>query len=193
MPKERRSEGLRIAKHTRRIANRPILAFHSSVMSPEVMIESAVKGVVGVSPNSSAKHLVVADESNEFVVANTSLFMCFRLTRVRSRKTKTTKLMASASTTKLSPKGGKGTDKGRVQQIPVEESYDSEGIYSTYLAFFGNEGQAEDSSPASIYELEDDQLLEARRAELRSKFMHDLSRILVPPRPPTAVAPASIP
>jgi len=40
---------------------------------------------------------VVVDEFNEFVVANTSLFMCFRLARERGRKTKTTKLMAGGS------------------------------------------------------------------------------------------------
>ena len=33
------------------------------------------------------------DKSNEFIVANTSLFICFRLAQEKSRDTKTTKFM----------------------------------------------------------------------------------------------------
>uniref|UniRef100_M1DK51 Uncharacterized protein n=1 Tax=Solanum tuberosum TaxID=4113 RepID=M1DK51_SOLTU len=38
---------------------------------------------------------VVVEEFNEFVVANTTLFLCFQLVRERGRKSKTTRLMAS--------------------------------------------------------------------------------------------------
>uniref|UniRef100_M1DR31 Putative plant transposon protein domain-containing protein n=1 Tax=Solanum tuberosum TaxID=4113 RepID=M1DR31_SOLTU len=93
---------------------------------------------------------------------------------------------------KLPPKGEKGKDQGPVP-TPVEESSDSEGIYTTYLTPSNNEGGFEDSSPASIFESEDDQLLQAKRPELRSKSINDPFRILRPPMPtlpPLATAPA---
>ncbi|KAG5589948.1 hypothetical protein H5410_040462 [Solanum commersonii] len=40
---------------------------------------------------------MVMDELNEVVVANIISYMCFWLARERGRKTKTTKLMTSAS------------------------------------------------------------------------------------------------
>uniref|UniRef100_M1DLU3 Uncharacterized protein n=1 Tax=Solanum tuberosum TaxID=4113 RepID=M1DLU3_SOLTU len=63
MLKERRTEGLRIVEPTRRITNRPILAFCSSVLSPEVRIKLVVKGVFGVSLNRFVKKYSVAKRS----------------------------------------------------------------------------------------------------------------------------------
>uniref|UniRef100_M1DXR3 Polyprotein protein n=1 Tax=Solanum tuberosum TaxID=4113 RepID=M1DXR3_SOLTU len=82
---------------------------------------------------------------------------------------------------KLPPKGEKGKGKAHVELTPTEVCLDNEGIYTTYLTH--SEGQSMDSSSTSISELKDDQLLQARRAELHSKAMNDLSRIPVPPTP----------
>uniref|UniRef100_M1DL14 Uncharacterized protein n=1 Tax=Solanum tuberosum TaxID=4113 RepID=M1DL14_SOLTU len=68
--------------------------------------------------------------------------------------------------TKLPPKGGKGKGKAPVVVTSEEAILDSQ-------------------------ESEDDELLQDRRIELRSKAMNDLSRIPVPPPPhPPATAPA---
>uniref|UniRef100_M1DAK9 Putative plant transposon protein domain-containing protein n=1 Tax=Solanum tuberosum TaxID=4113 RepID=M1DAK9_SOLTU len=93
------------------------------------------------------------------------------------------KVVASRSLkTKFPPRGGKG--KGPMQLTHVEESSNSEDIYSTYLTPSGSEGQSKDSSPASISEPENDHLLQVWRAELRSKSMNDPSRIPMPPTSP---------
>ncbi|WMV25036.1 hypothetical protein MTR67_018421 [Solanum verrucosum] len=88
------------------------------------------------------------------------------------------------------PKRGKGKVKGPIQPTSMEESSDSEGVYATHLTSSDGEGHSEGSSPASVSEPEDDQLQQARRAELRSKSMNDPSKISVPPLPlqPPALA-----
>ncbi|WMV59359.1 hypothetical protein MTR67_052744, partial [Solanum verrucosum] len=57
-------------------------------------------------------------------------------------------------------------------------------INDEVVVFGPCEGHSEGNSSANVSELEDDQLLHARRAELCSKSMNDLSRILVPPTTP---------
>ncbi|WMV18938.1 hypothetical protein MTR67_012323, partial [Solanum verrucosum] len=95
-----------------------------------------------------------------------------------------------ASVTKLHAKGVKGKGNGPMQATEVEGSSDSEGVYATYLTTSESEGHFEGISPVSVSDPEDDQLLQARRAELRSKSMNDLSRIPVPPTPLFSPAPA---
>uniref|UniRef100_M1DZW3 Integrase core domain containing protein n=1 Tax=Solanum tuberosum TaxID=4113 RepID=M1DZW3_SOLTU len=94
-----------------------------------------------------------------------------------------------AKAKKLPPKRGKCKGKVPVIVTPAEESSDSEGVYETHLTISNSEGDSQDDSLFSISEPEDDTLLQARRAELRSKAMHGLSRILEPLMP-TLLAPA---
>uniref|UniRef100_M1DTG7 Uncharacterized protein n=1 Tax=Solanum tuberosum TaxID=4113 RepID=M1DTG7_SOLTU len=97
---------------------------------------------------------------------------------------------ARAMVSKPPPERGKDKVKGPVQPTLMEESFDSEGVYATHLTSSESEGHSEGSSPASFSEPKDDHLLQARKAELRSKSMNDPSRISVPPLPlqPPALA-----
>lgn len=82
--------------------------------------------------------------------------------------------------TKLPTTGGKGKGKGKALAIESSDiSFDSKGVYATHLTISKSEGEHQDPQ-AIISELEDYQLLFARRAKMRSTRMNDLSRILVP-------------
>uniref|UniRef100_M1DAH5 Uncharacterized protein n=1 Tax=Solanum tuberosum TaxID=4113 RepID=M1DAH5_SOLTU len=76
--------------------------------------------------------------------------------------------------------GEKGIDKGKKPLEPSSSSSTSDcmGIDSTHLTTFESEQEANSGSKSSSYESEhaDDQLLKRRRAELRSKALHDLVR-----------------
>uniref|UniRef100_M1DJ97 Integrase core domain containing protein n=1 Tax=Solanum tuberosum TaxID=4113 RepID=M1DJ97_SOLTU len=84
--------------------------------------------------------------------------------------------------------------KAPVQPTLAEGSSDSEGIYATHLTTSGSEDHSGDSSLASAFEPEDDQLLQARRAELHSKAINDTAWIPVlhtsPPPPAQLVVQA---
>uniref|UniRef100_M1DNT1 Putative plant transposon protein domain-containing protein n=1 Tax=Solanum tuberosum TaxID=4113 RepID=M1DNT1_SOLTU len=77
--------------------------------------------------------------------------------------------------TKLPTFGGKGKGKGKAHASP-EASSDSDGIYATHLKTSESEGEQH----AAVSEPEDDELIAAHRAEQRSKWMNDLSRIRTP-------------
>uniref|UniRef100_M1DY35 Integrase core domain containing protein n=1 Tax=Solanum tuberosum TaxID=4113 RepID=M1DY35_SOLTU len=78
--------------------------------------------------------------------------------------------------TKLSTIGGKGKDEGKAPASP-EESSDSDGIYDTYLTTSESEG---DHHKPQTMASDDDELVAAQRAELRSKKLNDPSRIQTP-------------
>uniref|UniRef100_M1DYR4 Uncharacterized protein n=1 Tax=Solanum tuberosum TaxID=4113 RepID=M1DYR4_SOLTU len=84
---------------------------------------------------------------------------------------------------KLPPKGGKGKDKNPIQPTQAERISESEDVYSSHFTSSKGEDHSEGSSLASFSDPEDDQLIQARRAKLRSKSMNDPSRIPVPPTP----------
>uniref|UniRef100_M1DFH0 Integrase core domain containing protein n=1 Tax=Solanum tuberosum TaxID=4113 RepID=M1DFH0_SOLTU len=89
---------------------------------------------------------------------------------------------------KLSPTGGKGKDKGKGPMKPslVDSSSDIICIYDTHLTTLESDSEenSESRSPASESEPEDDQTLQRRQVELRSKALHDPARLLVTPHPP---------
>uniref|UniRef100_M1DQN3 Uncharacterized protein n=1 Tax=Solanum tuberosum TaxID=4113 RepID=M1DQN3_SOLTU len=60
------------------------------------------------------------------------------------------------------------------------------GLYDIHLTTSESDKkeEVESRTPAYESELEDDQTLQQRRAELRSKALHDLARLLVLPTPP---------
>uniref|UniRef100_M1DUT7 Putative plant transposon protein domain-containing protein n=1 Tax=Solanum tuberosum TaxID=4113 RepID=M1DUT7_SOLTU len=101
-----------------------------------------------------------------------------------------------AKATKLPSTCGKGKGKGKAPvSASLEVSSDSDGIYATHLTTSKSEGEHQDLQ-ATTSEPENDDLLMARSAQLRSKRMHDPSRIRVPetqtpsPVPDQAVVPA---
>uniref|UniRef100_M1DA40 Putative plant transposon protein domain-containing protein n=1 Tax=Solanum tuberosum TaxID=4113 RepID=M1DA40_SOLTU len=82
-----------------------------------------------------------------------------------------------AKATKLPTTGGKGKGKGKAHAPTSSEvSSNSERVYATHLTTSESEGEHQDPW-ATTYEPEDDELLMAQSAELRSKSMHDPSRI----------------
>uniref|UniRef100_M1DT06 Putative plant transposon protein domain-containing protein n=1 Tax=Solanum tuberosum TaxID=4113 RepID=M1DT06_SOLTU len=79
---------------------------------------------------------------------------------------------SEGKTKKLSTIG----EKGKAPASP-EASSDSEGIHDTYLTTLESEGEQQE--PQTMEE-DDDELVVARRAELRSKKLNDPSRIRTP-------------
>uniref|UniRef100_M1DCP8 Integrase core domain containing protein n=1 Tax=Solanum tuberosum TaxID=4113 RepID=M1DCP8_SOLTU len=80
---------------------------------------------------------------------------------------------------------GKVKGKGPVHPSLTEESSDSMGVYDTHLTTLESDGKGNSGvkSPVSVSQPEDDQTSHMRRAELRSKALHDPARISVPPTP----------
>uniref|UniRef100_M1D9K2 Uncharacterized protein n=1 Tax=Solanum tuberosum TaxID=4113 RepID=M1D9K2_SOLTU len=87
--------------------------------------------------------------------------------------------VSKGKATKLSTIGGKG----KAPTSP-EVSSDSEGIYDTYLTASESEGEQQESQSVAS---DDDELIMAQWAELRSKKLNDPSRIRNPP--PTTPTP----
>lgn len=85
---------------------------------------------------------------------------------------------SSAKAKKVPPKGVKGMGKA-----PIAEKSESNS---------GSEGESYDSQ-ASFYEPHENQIQQARRAEHRSKAVHDPSRIPTPHTPPPAPAEIVVP
>uniref|UniRef100_M1DIA6 Uncharacterized protein n=1 Tax=Solanum tuberosum TaxID=4113 RepID=M1DIA6_SOLTU len=80
---------------------------------------------------------------------------------------------SNAKVIRLPTTGGKGM---APTNASLEVSSNSEGVYVTHLTTSESEGEHQDPQ-AITFEPEDDQMLLAQRAELRSKRIHDLSRI----------------
>uniref|UniRef100_M1DFC5 Integrase core domain containing protein n=1 Tax=Solanum tuberosum TaxID=4113 RepID=M1DFC5_SOLTU len=94
-----------------------------------------------------------------------------------------------AKAIKFPTSGGLGKGKGKAPASP-EASSDSDGIYATHLTTSESEGEHQEQQIAT-YEPEDDELLVAQRAELRSKRINDLSRIKTPQATTTAPSAAT--
>uniref|UniRef100_M1DFF6 Putative plant transposon protein domain-containing protein n=1 Tax=Solanum tuberosum TaxID=4113 RepID=M1DFF6_SOLTU len=98
--------------------------------------------------------------------------------------------------TKLPTIGGKGKGKGKASASESSEvNSDSEEVYATHHTTSESEGEHHDPQ-ADISKLEDDHVLLARRAEMRSKRLNYPSKIRAPratsppPVPEQAVVPA---
>uniref|UniRef100_M1DSR6 Uncharacterized protein n=1 Tax=Solanum tuberosum TaxID=4113 RepID=M1DSR6_SOLTU len=82
--------------------------------------------------------------------------------------------------TKLPTTGGKGKGKGKAHApASPEVSSDSDEILAIHLTIYESEGEHQDPR-ATTSEHEDDQLLSAQIAKLRSKRLNDPSRIRTP-------------
>uniref|UniRef100_M1DX88 Integrase core domain containing protein n=1 Tax=Solanum tuberosum TaxID=4113 RepID=M1DX88_SOLTU len=81
-------------------------------------------------------------------------------------------------TTKLPTTSGKGKGKGKAP-ASLEASSDSDSIYATHLTTSESESEHQENQAAAL-EHEDDKLLAAQRAQLRSKRINDPSRIRTP-------------
>uniref|UniRef100_M1DXI0 Uncharacterized protein n=1 Tax=Solanum tuberosum TaxID=4113 RepID=M1DXI0_SOLTU len=80
-----------------------------------------------------------------------------------------------AKATKLHTTGGKGKGKGKAP-TSLEASSDSDGIYVAHLTTSKSEGENQEHEAATS-EHENDELVAAHRAEMRSKRMNDPSMI----------------
>jgi len=90
---------------------------------------------------------------------------------------------SKAKATKFPTTGGKGKGKGKAPAPEsLEVSSDNERVYATHLTTSKSEGEHQNPQVA-ISEPGDDQLLLARRAEMRSKRLNDPSRIKAPRAP----------
>uniref|UniRef100_M1DBT6 Integrase core domain containing protein n=1 Tax=Solanum tuberosum TaxID=4113 RepID=M1DBT6_SOLTU len=87
--------------------------------------------------------------------------------------------------TKLCTTRGKGKGKGKAP-ASLEACSDSDGIYNTYLTTSESEGEHQKTQTMVS---DDDELVAARMAELRSKKLNDPAMIRTPPIIPSPPVP----